>query len=713
MIGRNQVYLARPVVTAGTLAFRADHYRETVTRRGLARVVELQRSAPGLFPSIVVLAVVAWWAAKDGGSDMLVWAPGSLVLVALTVLHLTTAPGRFPGGRALTIGIGCLFAFTCWCYLSMSWSETPDLAWSGSNLTAVYLAVFVLFVWRPWPASVAAALIGVYALSIAGVGLVTYLRAAASNSPTDYFIAGRLAAPIAYSNAGTALFLSGALPALFLASRREVHWALRGAFFASVGVLAELALMCQSRTTFVAVPLTLLIFVALTPGRTRIAVVLAPVTAVVAGVGARPVLDVYQASVSGEEISSSLATARTAILVTIVLLFAGGAAVALCERRFTVPRAAARGAGIAIVVVLLAGAGIGTIVAVDRYHPRANAAGWWDRFKGGSDLYEAGTPHLISGFGSGRYDIWRVGFHAFERRPMVGTGVDTFGVEYLRHRTRLQDPLYPHSIELRTLVETGIVGTALLLGFFVAVGVRIARNLRQASELARGVVATCVAVVAYWLIHGSVDWLWEVPVLGAFAFACIGLACTTVDVSGKAAPAERAQWLSWVSRLGPRIVPSAMIVGGLVLGLSLAFPWFAAREIDAASSGWAVAPGPAFERLKRARIYNPLSDQPDIYAGVIAGEIGDQPRQRAAFERALDRSRVNWYPYLALGALDARQGNVQAGLQALEQARRLNPIEPVILAVEQRVRDRKPPSNAEIDTMLIDRVDLLTGGTQP
>jgi len=690
---------------------RDPYYPTKVVREIVARAAALQRSAPGVIPGLVFVAVATWWSIDDGGFDPLVWIPGSILLVALTVVYVTTAPRRFVSGRSVVVAAVFLLAFTGWCFLSIVWSSAPDLAWSGSNLTAVYFAVFVIFSWRPWPAAVAAALLGAFSISTALVGLIAFISATGSDSPGGSFIAGRLATPITYSNANAALFVSAALPALYLASRREVHWILRGVFVSVVGVLAELALMSQSRATIVAVPLTLLVLLAIAPGRTRIAITLAAVAGVVALVGAGPVLHVYEAVVSGAGISSAFASARRAILASAAILFVLGAGIGLLDRRVVVPRRVAFGVGAAIVAVFLLVSATGSVLFVHKYQPSKNASGWWQQFKGGGYLYEPGTPHLVSGFGSGRYDIWRVSFNRFKRDPWLGAGVDTFGAEYLLHRTRLDDPIYPHSIELRTLGGTGLIGTALLLGFFIAWGISAVRRVRRGSEFSRGVVASCIAVVVYWLLHGSVDWLWEMPVLGAVAFACMGLACATGAESTEPAAVPNRERTRWSLR-ARRVLPVAAIGLTVVVIGSMSIPWLSAREIDAAASGWPASPRRAFEQLDRARTYNPLSDQPDIYAGVIAGQIGDERRQRASFEHAIERNATNWYPYLVLGALNARQGDIRLGLRQLNEAHRLDPLEPVIIDVQRLVRADKPPSNAAIDRMLVARVNLLTGRSQ-
>lgn len=691
------------------------------------------RESPGIAPGLVFLAVAWWWAARDGGFSPLTWLPAALILLAAVVVFVLTVPGQYRGGTLAAVSMISFAAFGAWSYLSIAWAEVPALSWSGSNLTLTYLVVFVLFAWRTWTPASAARFLGVYSLGVATIGLVTIERAASSATPLGFFIAGRLASPISYSNADAALFLSAAFPALFLASRREVHWFLRGLFLSSVGILVELALMAQSRASLVAVPATLVVFLVLVPSRTRIVLALAPVIAAVAAIGSRPVLDTYEGVVSGNDLEAVLADARGAILATAVLLLVVGAVIGLVDRAVQVPRRVAVAAGAMILVLGTAGVAVGSVSWAQRYHPVANASTWWDRFSGGTNLYEAGTPHLLSGLGSGRYDIWRVAVDVFEQDAIAGAGVDNFGVDYLRLRTRLDDPIYPHSIELRTLAGTGLIGALLLLSTVIAAGVSALRASRQVSEFGRGVIATALTFVAYWLIHGSVDWFWEMPVLGATAFACLGIATSIrpprsltpppapdveqhvgSDVAGDprdaAAPPPRSRARVRVRR--QVVLVPALVLVGLVAGLSLALPWLSARDVRVAASGWVSDPSGAFARLDRARSLNPLSDEPDIYAGIIASQLGNAARQRAAFERAIGRNPQNWYPYLELGSLDARQGHRALALRRLERARRLDPLEPTIAAVIERVAAGNPPSASEVEAMLIERVDLLTGKRQ-
>ena len=87
--------------------------------------------------------------------------------------------------------------------------------------------------------------------------------------------------PINYANGNCALFVLAAIPALHLASRREVPTLVRGVSLAACGALVDLLILTQSRASLVFVPLALLVYLALVPGRLRslLALVLVGVSA--------------------------------------------------------------------------------------------------------------------------------------------------------------------------------------------------------------------------------------------------------------------------------------------------------------------------------------------------------------------------------------------------------------------------------------------------
>jgi hypothetical protein len=312
---------------------------------------------------------------------------------------------------------------------------------------------------------------------------------------------------------------------------------------------------------------------------------------------------------------------------------------------------------------------------------------------------QADTPHLVSGFGgSGRFELWRVAVAIFADHPIVGAGVDNYAVDFLRERQIEDNPRYPHSLELRLLQQTGLVGTALFALFVVAAVAAGWGTLRRGPPATRGVAVTALLVFAYWLVHGSADWLWEIPALSAIALSALGLWVALSPVSIR--PGHRL------------VVPVAAVTLGAVALLTLLPAWMSAREIEQALASWRVAPESAYTRLDRARRFDPFSDQPDVLGAVIAAQRGDVARQRQLLLRALDRNPSNWYPHLELGLIAARRGDQVQALRRLDRAANLNPLDRLIRFARVRVRAGMPPTQAEIDEFAIRSADLLTGVQQ-
>ena len=113
---------------------------------------------------------------------------------------------------------------------------------------------------------------------------------------------------------------------------------------------------------------------------------------------------------------------------------------------------------------------VGIVVAIGVI---GNPVDWgdqrWQDFKGDYDKGGFGSSRFSGDLGSGRYDFWRVALDdEFSESPVVGEGADNFAVTYLEHRETSEEPFYPHSLPIRILAGTGIVGALLFAGFAIA-----------------------------------------------------------------------------------------------------------------------------------------------------------------------------------------------------------------------------------------------------
>jgi tetratricopeptide (TPR) repeat protein len=166
-------------------------------------------------------------------------------------------------------------------------------------------------------------------------------------------------------------------------------------------------------------------------------------------------------------------------------------------------------------------------------------------------------------------------------------------------------------------------------------------------------------------VHGSIDWLWEIPALGASALALLGLAAGLVRSPAREAVPNGAHFAAALAAAGALFLAAAA---------SYAFPGLAAIELERAVQARPDSEQ-AFSHLERARRLNPLSERADIVAGTLAAQGGDAERVRTAFQRALERNPDDWYAHLRLALLARERGARVEAIAHLDRVRSLNPRE--------------------------------------
>jgi hypothetical protein len=662
-----------------------------------------------LLPGLLAVGVFVAWAVATGGFEPTAWYPGALFLLGLLVATaIAYRRERLPTINVLALA--CLGGFTLWSFVSIVWAGAPGDAWDGANRTLLYLTIFALFTLPAWTSSSARVVLGVYSVAIAVVGAVNLLEAAGSEDPILSFIDGRFAEPMGYHNADTALFLGAFWPALFLASRAETTTAARPVLLTAAGLLAELALLPQSRGSVLVFPIALAIYLILVPNRVRSLITMAPIAVAVA-LSASPILDVYEAARGGAgSFGDAVDTAVSAMTFSCIGLLGIGIVLAMVDRRLRIPERTARLTGRAVGVAGTAGGIVALVIAIGAIgSPWSWAQDRWDDFKGGYAEAGFGSTRFSGSLGSNRYDFWRVSLDEFAESPLTGIGIDNFAAEYLLERHSDEEPEDPHSLPVKVVSQTGLVGGGLFAGFLVlalAAGVRVRRF--AVSPSARALAGASIATFAYWFIHGSGDWFWVYPGLTAPAIAWLALAGRVEGGVDRPIGAARRSVV-------PLASPIAWGVGCLILLVAAAsylLPWAAARDEQRAVSAWRADPRGAYDALDRAHDLNFLSDDADLLAGAIAARRGDLARMRDSYARALERNPDSWYALLELGALDAVQDRRAAAVRRLDHAQDLNPSEPVIRMVIRGVRTGHPVPLQRIDREFLARVCERVGRTK-
>jgi hypothetical protein len=601
-----------------------------------------QRAAAGTGVAAAVL--FGWWAVNEGGTTPGPLYAGALALLAALVVAARRVEwARVP--RAARWALCALALFTAWSFLSIAWAGARGDAWEAADRALIYLTVFALFAVLPWTTTQATGVLVAFVLAtaLAGTWALGDAIAGSGHAVED----GRLAGPIGYENATAALMLTAFWPAVLLAARRSSPPALRGLLLASAGFLLGLAVLAQSRGSLLAGAVSLVLAVALSPERARLLAALFAV-ALTALLSLPALLDVY----AGGGAQDALIRAVLAMTVSSALLLTAGLASGRLDRRLHAPagRLPLHLPAVAATILL--------------------AAAVWT---------QAGETRLAGGAASGRYDFWRVAAGQFTNHPLTGAGAGNFAQDYARERTHREEPLYPHSVVWGTLGQTGIVGGALLAGFFVAAAAGL-RRARESDEARYAIAVAAFVPAAAWLAHASVDWLWEAPAVTAPAFALLGLVAGLGGVGGaRAAPARRRP--VWTAAVAVLVALAAA---------SYVLPALAAREIGRAVSAWEDDPAAAWRGLERARTLDPLGDRADVIGGVLARRDGDLGRARQAFGRALARDPDDWYAQTELALVELGEGGRARAAARLAIAARLNPLEPAIEEATAAVRQGHP-----------------------
>jgi O-Antigen ligase len=580
------------------------------------------------------LSAAAWALAwlTTGSIDSADWLPyAALAGLLLLVLLFTGAAAR---PRRLELwALGALAALAGWEALSLSWSAVPSLARDEALLTLFYAFALLapLLTLRGEADRLLA--VGAVAAEAALLAVAAGLELRFGGNQADHFYAGRLSFPISYPNAQAAVFLIGFWPAIVCAAHRRAPVLLRALALGGAAAIAAGWLTAQSKGGVLAIAVSAVVLFAVSPLRLR----LLPPALMAAGLTAaayRPLTAPFRAAGEGALVADVRNTGAT-ILVLAAIALVAGALYAFADRRLELGPRAMRLAGVAAALL----AAVVVVAGVTIVLSRVDLGAEWRAFKNAPT--NSASSHLLQ-LGSYRYDIWRVALKEFEHHPLAGIGSRGFGAAYLEHRSSPDTPVRAHSFELDALSELGIIGFALLAAALVPLLVPVVSGTRALDPAA----TAALGGAAYWLAHGSVDWLWTVPACGLPFFLLLGIAGSR----GARAPLPRRA-----------TVAAAAVVAAVVVALFVP-PWLSARLTVRGQIAWA-------KRL------DPLAVEPYVAASARA------PTPRAAIPPLLDAVRKE--PRVvelrfALAQAYERAGKVRAARRELLQAKRLDPREPRI-----------------------------------
>ena len=663
---------------------------------------ELAASLAGL----AAIAVMVFWAAHDGGYDTDTWSWCGLVLMSLLVATGLAVSRRHRRAlsRPAVAGLTLFTGYVAWSYLSITWAASPGDAFQGSNRALTYLALFALMVAIPWTARIALAAITGYALAIGTLAFVLLFRLGLNSGVANLIIGHRLAAPTGYFNATAALFTTGAILAVGLAAQRQIPPFVRGLLLAMGTAELELATAVQSRGWLFTLPLVLLLTLLVSSRRLRYTAASAiPFAATLACL--HRVLLLGQAQTGGA-VQHAAVTAGSACLLSCAAAFAAGVVLAWGDvlrgdRHLSGTWHRRIGAGLVVagVAIIVAGGSIAT-----HGHPLRFVSRQVNGFT--TDPSAQTSSSLASHFsevGSGRYDFWRVSLEAFAAHPIGGLGQDNFDSYYLQHGHTSEEPAWTHSLEMRLLAHTGIVGFLLFIGFLGCAATAGLRGRGRLDARAGAVIGLAVLPLIDWLLHGSVDWFWEMPALAGPALGFLGMAIAvsaspTSDLNRAGRPTGPRPGAT-----SPRLRVAAW-VGASVLALAgtavLAAQYLSAREMDLAAQVRQSDPTRSLALLHTAAALNPLDAGPDRLAGAIAMQTNLPAVAQTRFRQSIDRAPQAWFAWLGAGLAASQLHEAGSARRDFAIAAELNHDQPVIRVAEARAQTAQPLTYDQMLSML-------------
>jgi hypothetical protein len=665
--------------------------------------------------ALPVVGLLVLWAADDGGYDSVTWLASGLGVTVLAIWSRLAFGADQRLGRFGRVAVVALALYVAWSFLSVAWATDRGAALIGADRALVYLLLFWLIAGLEWTRRRLELSVTLYVFGAGAVALATLVELAVAPAP-PLLQSGQLAGTLGYHNATAALGTIGAAGAIMIGSSASARPAVRAGLAAVAVVCLELSLLANSRGWLYTLPVIVAILFAITPRRGPLVLwALIPVCCVLATLPwvahgwalANGTQFGHQTVAGADEITARVG--MVAACVSAVL----GFGLALVQSRYELARRGRRWARrISRAFAALTVVGVAVIAAM-AIHGGALTRGW-HQFTTDAPL-KAGVSRF-SELGSGRYDMWRVAARSFLAHPLGGLGQDNFAQAYVAARRTGEEPAWVHSLELRLLAHTGIVGFLCFAAFLGCALIAFRRSGRLGESRLRLVLAAALVPLTVWVVHGSVDWFWEMPALSGGALVFLA-AAVALEPPERLAPASR----NWPglrrlvqSRLGIRRFARPWLLSGVrvaglvaaagILLVLLGSAYLGERALGQARALAATRPASAVHELALAAKLEPYSSTPlALGAGLELRARHASDALRWAHE-GLRRSPGDWVLWLEDGLAAGAVGQPLAERAALARAHALDPREPVIALAQRRAGTADPLTIDQAASMLAGRV---------
>lgn len=669
-------YVAAAGATITLLEAQEDRlHAAAMTSEGGLMVQPSTPSGLRLAP-LVVLGLLGGGAATSpffqGFYDAGVWVPIGLAIITLAAAAAIGRPARLtPAG---SVALAALAGLGIWALLSQTWAESAESAIVEGNRMLVLAAVLGLAIVLLRDERRSVFLVGVLGAGVLALAATVLGRMIMGD--TSLYLGGRLNEPLGYVNAEATVFAIGIWLSVAAAERRDPFIA--GAGAAAATLCTGLTFMSQSRGAALAVIASTVAVLVFVPGRQRRTFVVALVGLMVM-LASGTLVDVVNTG-------ATAATVRNAGLLLFIISVVVGIVWAACvtaHSRATTGRARLAdqwrrvggqvigGSAVLATVVVLAFAGRISDTVSTQYDAFVSAGE-----PTGSVVPAATTgSRLLSGSGS-RYDYWRVAIKAWQDRPLLGLGAGNYDRAYFAQRRQSEDVRQPHSIELQTLSELGLVGGALLALFVGGLGFGAWRtgHVARTEGPTRTVAVAAVGGTAAWLAHTSVDWMHIVPGVTAIAL-CLAAVLVRRRDPGPVALTPRAKL---ALRGGGAFAAFGVAAVVVVAGGSLARQGLADHYRAEAFAALPDRPADALRNADRSLRLNGQAVRSYYARAAALARFDEGNLAEQSLLEASRREPSDFVTWALLGDLATRRGAEDRAARYYRRAQVLNPLDPSI-----------------------------------
>jgi O-antigen ligase len=639
--------------------------------------------------------LVLYLGIDGGGYDLIVRNQVGVILWWIALV--AAAWGVLPAARFTTRGklaVILFGAFVVWTALGMTWSISSERSLQELSRVSTYLAVLLLAVSihrdrsRALPQTVSAVAAAIVVIAL----LATISRLFPGSFPASHvtgsFLHGaraRLSWPLNYWN-GLAALLAVGMPLLLSIASSARRLLFQAAAAAALPLLAMCGYLTFSRGGAISAAVALVAYLALAPNRIpKLATAL-----VAAAGGAILIAGVIHRSAVGDGLTGHAAIVQGHQLFIGLLLVCAGVAMAqvgigLATRHGTLPRILRVSPRVALAATV---AGVLLVIVVGlAAHGPAHLSHAWSNFKHSHTSQVVTASRFGSTAGNDRYALWKVAVNSTSGHLVRGSGSGTYQLLWQPRAPFFSYVINAHSLYLETLSELGIVGLALLLGFFgvaLYAGVRAVMRSRYES---RTYAAGATAAMLAFLVSAIADWEWQLPVLPAAFLLLAGAVLApgrrrrvrgtrlTEAADSEGTPRDRPARRRYRP---PILLRVGLVATALACLAALGIPTATVTAVR--NSQKAALAGDNRLALKDARSatkIDPSAASAQLQLALVLETQRDLPAAIQAATKASQDEPQNWSPLLILSRLEAESGHAKASVAAYERARLLNPTSPV------------------------------------